>query len=1043
MAEEAVEEAVQNVAGELNQYGKLDEGTLGRTVEAAVLGALGGGMMGGAGMAINAGKSKIAPPNAGVNPNINMEQAIAEAQAMNAQSQPVTNPALLRNTPAPAVATQLSNNPQNVSSTSGVVATPIQNTPVTTPATQPTVNPALLQTPQTQAVTTNGMSMPVPETDVSQITPDTVPNRSSFSIQKGAAPDGSDLVNVDNTIFDGVPNNSKAKTEALKNYLKSLSNQDLGLNYGEDGAAKITNRGIKEVSRTGTINTRGKVAGNLDEVLQVSKVDPNKAWAPDEKNRSFAKDGFEYRTSYVQVGDEVYRVRSNIALEDGQKTFHTLNRYDKESTPAQLNRSLTGSSGDTSMNNSIPQHLKKDNNQNETIPSNIDVTNMSNTGNNVTGARSNVNNKTYAIPDNPQPSQPPITSKNSSETSSETNPDYIINTKSLEKLAGITGKEDYATAMDKLDQAYEDGEVNKAQATLIEDSLFERYKRKGEVMEESTKSQKTQPETAKTNKNLLKKDTSAKKIADAGRAMVSGNKKVEIGAQKETKGAQKESIGEVSGDRYTNISQKANSLATKPTVDTTYLDKSNPNLTTPKQKQLEQTFTERVKRQPKRYINKYIKENTNESGATIINIDNARDLFREYKASKKFRQQNTDTTSTPASFVAYEAYKQKLSELKNSGKQEVVTFTGGIPSAGKSEALRQFSNPDSHLVYDSNLANFNNAKDIIDKALEAGQDVDVFYVYRDPVDAYKSAVSRAEATGRTVPYETTLKNYINSKDTVKQLIEHYGDKIDLTIADNNVAEGTFDEITPVDFYNKFTYNEDTLSQELRRIHDQSTTQSLHSTDTSTDAQEHSGSPSSGRVRHGLTKETGKLTKSDKPVSAAGVQLELVKSEPVRKLDGLMKTAEADTTTSPLVKPDKTVTDARLLKQEPADSKTDSVSAKNAQTDEALAVGEQNSPTESGQSTGEEHMPYTRQTKAVKDEVNKIIYQEFPELAYINEQGEFVGEVPKIRKSDLQEYYGKNLKSSELPIPRSYITNDPNALPLDVLAQNYYTDNGMC
>ena len=172
----------------------------------------------------------------------------------------------------------------------------------------------------------------------------------NYSIIKGAAPDGSDLVKIDNSIFDGVPDDSASKVQALKSYLRdNMRGKELPLNNGEDGVAYIGNRGINKITKPGTIDTRGKVAGNLDEVLQVSKVNPNEPISADEKGRNFAKDGFEYRESYVDVDGDVYKVRSNIALDDGKKTFYTLNRYaDNKNIPDQLGKSSVESLRDVS-----------------------------------------------------------------------------------------------------------------------------------------------------------------------------------------------------------------------------------------------------------------------------------------------------------------------------------------------------------------------------------------------------------------------------------------------------------------------------------------------------------------------------------------------------------------------------------------------------------------------------------------------------------------------------------------------------------------------
>lgn len=172
--------------------------------------------------------------------------------------------------------------------------------------------------------------------------------RTNMTIERGSAPDGSDLVKIDNKVFDGVPNNSKAKSKALREYIqKNFQGKKMPLNYGKDGEAVITRQGKNKVSMTGDISTRGRVIGNLDEILQVSKVDPNEPVRQDSKNHGIAKDGFEYRQSYVDVDGEVYKVRSNIGLDGDKKTFYTLNKYNEDikNPPVPIRNSSSKSSG--------------------------------------------------------------------------------------------------------------------------------------------------------------------------------------------------------------------------------------------------------------------------------------------------------------------------------------------------------------------------------------------------------------------------------------------------------------------------------------------------------------------------------------------------------------------------------------------------------------------------------------------------------------------------------------------------------------------------
>jgi hypothetical protein len=266
------------------------------------------------------------------------------------------------------------------------------------------------------------------------------------------------------------------------------------------------------------------------------------------------------------------------------------------------------------------------------------------------------------------------------------------------------------------------------------------------------------------------------------------------------------------GDQFGALGKQTNA------VDTTYLDEHrNPNLDA-KQKRIEQVMVNRLKAKPQKYINEYISRNTNQDGVTTINIDTARDLFPEYKDNKDFRAKNTDTTSTASSYIAYEAYQQKLAQLADNGESGEVVFTGGIPAAGMSEALKYAGLFDNvKLIYDSNLSSFNAAKDIIDQALEANQTPQVFYVHRDPIEAFESATKRAIEAGRSVNPNTVTNNYLRSGDTVRQIIDTYGDKVNITIIDNDVSGDSKKIIPPDDFYGKLVHNKEELDSAFNEI----------------------------------------------------------------------------------------------------------------------------------------------------------------------------------------------------------------------------------
>ena len=139
-----------------------------------------------------------------------------------------------------------------------------------------------------------------------------------------------DLVEIDQNIFEGVPSSQKANV--LKNYLReNLRGNSYGLNYGADGEARITNTSVNKISNPrqniGDLNHKGQMISELPDILTISQ---KTGWAPDGKDHSFARDGFEYRQSRVKLGDEVYTVNLNVGLNQNGKLLYEINDTKKE-----------------------------------------------------------------------------------------------------------------------------------------------------------------------------------------------------------------------------------------------------------------------------------------------------------------------------------------------------------------------------------------------------------------------------------------------------------------------------------------------------------------------------------------------------------------------------------------------------------------------------------------------------------------------------------------------------------------------------------------
>lgn len=163
-----------------------------------------------------------------------------------------------------------------------------------------------------------------------------------------------DLVEIDQNIFEGVPRNERAKT--LRKYLQqNLQGNEYGLDYDRDGNVRITKDSTHKIANprqnTFTLGKKGEMISELPDILTISQ---KTGWAPDEKDHSFARDGFEYRQSRVKLGDEVYTVNLNVGLSQNGKVLYEINGIKKEPPITGANSSFESS--DSFNTNSISQN---------------------------------------------------------------------------------------------------------------------------------------------------------------------------------------------------------------------------------------------------------------------------------------------------------------------------------------------------------------------------------------------------------------------------------------------------------------------------------------------------------------------------------------------------------------------------------------------------------------------------------------------------------------------------------------------------------------
>jgi hypothetical protein len=182
-------------------------------------------------------------------------------------------------------------------------------------------------------------------------------------------------------------------------------------------------------------------------------------------------------------------------------------------------------------------------------------------------------------------------------------------------------------------------------------------------------------------------------------------------------------------------------------------------------------------------------------GGTILNTDLARELSPDYRAD---RTKSADVHE-PASAFIKRVYAEKLAQPTPEGMDPVVVFSAGGTGSGKTTGINAagaaFGRPE--IVYDTNMNRLSSATSKIDAALQAGRNVSVLYTYREPVDAFRGAMARADrmererGSGRTVPIDEHVNTHVGAARSVRQLVDHYAgdDRVNFIAIDNSRGPG--------------------------------------------------------------------------------------------------------------------------------------------------------------------------------------------------------------------------------------------------------------
>jgi hypothetical protein len=160
---------------------------------------------------------------------------------------------------------------------------------------------------------------------------------------------------------------------------------------------------------------------------------------------------------------------------------------------------------------------------------------------------------------------------------------------------------------------------------------------------------------------------------------------------------------------------------------------------------------------------------------TEIGTDNAREIVSvDYAESLEARTKWSRATQKPAGALSDYLFEEALRN-PDPARRRVVMFTSGGTGAGKTTAISALPGLSNvQFVYDSNLGSKKSSVQKMDAAKAAGNQVEVFFVHRDPVEALANGVlPRAMYEGRVVDLEAHARMYRDAAENFAYLCRKY------------------------------------------------------------------------------------------------------------------------------------------------------------------------------------------------------------------------------------------------------------------------------
>ena len=101
------------------------------------------------------------------------------------------------------------------------------------------------------------------------------------------------------------------------------------------------------------------------------------------------------------------------------------------------------------------------------------------------------------------------------------------------------------------------------------------------------------------------------------------------------------------------------------------------------------------------------------------------------------------------------------------------------------------------VIVDGTLANYEKARENIDRSLSRERKVFIFYVYQRPEIAWQFTLAREKVEGRNIPKDAFVDQFIRARETVARIHEEFKERVTIFLVKKDFPTNQVESVSPV------------------------------------------------------------------------------------------------------------------------------------------------------------------------------------------------------------------------------------------------------